>query len=76
MLMNSNVQTFLKCVMNNDFQNVESNSISKYYNTQFDLILMKSRDGKKIDSCVIVDKRKSNQIIYNDINIALSKLCS
>ena len=67
------VEKFLKCVMKNDYHREESESLVKFYNKNFDVLMQKRKDGKK-DSCIVIDKR-SKPIIYNDVSIALEKLC-
>ena len=70
----ANIQKFLTCVMKNEFQREENNIMVKYYNKDFDLLVQKKKDGKMGESCVVVDKR-TQHIIYNEIGIALDRLC-
>lgn len=63
--MNS-IEKFLTCVLNN-YQKEESNNVTKYYNSFFDVIVHNKQ-------CVIFDKR--NNTIYYDIQLALQNLCT
>lgn len=67
----SGLQRFLKHVMQNVYDCVESDSIIKYTNNEYDLITYK----KNGHSSIVIDKRHIlKPIIYNDVDIALKML--
>jgi hypothetical protein len=72
--MNS-LNNFLSFMMGKiGYKHCIQDGISKYYNKDFEVILYKD---KKNEHALIIDKRDVNKpIIYNDINIAMSKLCT
>ena len=68
------VEKFLNYFMTNDYKREDNSAMVKYYNTNFDLLIQKRKDGRMSDSCVVIDKRKQPSIIYNDIGIAWDRL--
>lgn len=56
-----------------DHERHETNTIVKYQNKSFELLIPKKKDGTLSDSCVVVDKRNQH-IVYNDIDVALQKI--
>jgi D-serine dehydratase len=71
----TNIDKFLQCVMKNEYTKEENDSVVKYHNKYFDVLVQKRKDSKKNDSCIVIDKRQQ-PIIYNDIAIALDRLCT
>lgn len=58
---------FIHTVMKDNFKHSETDNIKKIYNKDFDLLIYKL--GKKTNS-IVIDKRGTKTIIYNNIDIA------
>ena len=75
--MTSQINQFLKCVMHSEYTHDNDGFHSKYSNNDFDIIIQKKKSkthGDSIDSCIVIDKR-AKIIVYNDISIAIKKIC-
>ena len=58
--------------MQNNYKIDESNIMIKYYNVNFEIICYKNdiNGSSKKKNLLIIDKRTTKHIIYNNINIA------
>ena len=75
--MSGKLSKFLKCVMHNEYKHDDDGCHSKYSNTEYDIIIQKRRSkiGELvIESCIVIDKR-GKPIIYNDLEIAIQRIC-
>jgi hypothetical protein len=61
---------FVKKLMNDDYKIDTTDSIIKYYNLQFEIIIYKERKTVKNPNLLIIDKRTTKHIIYNDLSVA------
>ena len=68
------IQKFVSLVMKNNYVHDTTNTIEKYHNIDYDLLVQKKKNGD-IDTCMIIDKREMQPVYYTDINSALNKLC-
>jgi hypothetical protein len=65
------LELFMNSMMKDNCKSIETDNIKKIYNKDFDLLVYKM--GKKTNS-IIIDKRNSKTIIYNNIDIAIHHL--
>ena len=74
--MTPEINRFIKCVMQNEYEEQKEGSFVKITNNDFDVIYKLKRNTieSAAESCVVVDKRK-RPVIYNDISVAFSRLC-
>lgn len=68
--MKEEVLEFIKKIMHNNFNLDENDKIIKYSNKHFNILLTKH--GNK--NGIVIDKRWSKPVIYNDLKIAIEKL--
>ncbi len=63
--------------MHSDYKHDDDGCHTKYSNNEFDIIIQrkKGKNDNIIESCIVIDKR-SKPIIYNDLSIAMNKLCN
>ena len=67
------VQQFVSLIMKNNYVYDETNTIMKYHNIDYDLLVLKKKNGD-IDTCMIIDKRIQQPVYYTDIKTAIKKL--
>lgn len=67
-----NIDNIIKKLMQNNYKIDESNIMIKYYNVNFEIICYKNdiNGSSKKKNLLIIDKRTTKHIIYNNINIA------
>lgn len=64
---------FINSIMKNGYQVEESVTMTKYFDHNFEVIFLNDRNVKH-HKCVVVDKRKTQHVVYTDIKVAKDKI--
>jgi ABC-type tungstate transport system permease subunit len=61
-------------LMGNRLQTIDDDTLLKYHNTDFEIIVFKDKRHIKNPNVIVVDKRKTKHVVYNDANVAMNMI--